>query len=262
MTNISYQKGTFQSFRATTKIHLGSLEKDIYKDDIIEFDGFTLKIGVEEYNLPSLKSGIKMGWFVPSADSTTTYTPQSSGVKVRPAQTDQEEASESEFKIQPTVVVDDQQVVSTLNSASLGQKDGKLVESQEGESVGRIKTSAKQRTVITDSSAVDREISRLSTTPPPKADILPKSGEEVEEVLPEASVTPSPKKAKKAEKADKSKVVLLDVEGATIKWDMNVQWRKRAKIAVDKYASEALILEAIKAVETPGVVKLIDKKLQ
>ena len=71
-----------------------------------------------------------------------------------------------------------------------------------------------------------------------------------------------PKKAEKADKADKSKVVLLDVEGATIKWDMNVQWRKRAKIAVDKYASEALILEAIKAVETPGVVKLIDKKLQ
>ena len=43
---------------------------------------------------------------------------------------------------------------------------------------------------------------------------------------------------------------------------MNVQWRRRAKLAVDKYADDAQIIAAIKAIETPGVVKLIDKKLQ
>ena len=259
MSNIAYQKGTFHSFRATTKIHLGSLEKDIYKDDTIEFDGFTLKIGTEEYSLPSLKSGIKMGWFVVASDSTTTYRPQSSGVKVRPANTDQE-GDQSNFKVQPTVVVDDQKVVSTLNSATIGQRDGKLVESQEGQSVGKIKTSAKQKTVITDSSSVDREISRLSTTPPPKADLLPRVGEELEDVLPEASVPPKPKKVSSP---DLSKIISLDKEdGTQIKWDMNVQWRRRAKIAVDKYADDAKVIDGIKEIETPGVVKLIEKKMQ
>lgn len=262
MANVSYQKGTFQSFRATTKIHLGSLEKDIYKDDVIEFDGFTLKIGVEEYNLPSLKSGIKMGWFVPSTDSTTTYIPQSSGVKVRPAQTDQEDGSESDFKIQPTVVVDDQRVVSTVDTASLGQRKGKIVEaqveSQEGETVGKIKTSAKQKTIITDSSSVEREIENLSKKPLPKAELLPKSGDDVQDVLPEASVTPVPKKP-----IDLSKVFHFDKsDGTRVTWDMNVQWRRRAKLAVDKYAEDSQIIAAIKAVETPGVVRIIEKKLQ
>ena len=249
MSEIQFSRGTFHLFRATTKIHLGSLEKDILQDDIIEFDGQVVKIGLEEFSLPALRSGIKLGWLVPETDTASTYVPQSSGVKVRPAQSDSEEGS-VEFKTQPIVVSDDQRVVSTLDSASLGQREGKLT-SQDGQAVGKIKTSAKQRTVITDTSQVDREINRLSSTPPPKVDMLPISGDEVQDVVIDAAVTPMPKKATKAN----NKVV----EVGGIQWDKGVQWRRRAKIAVDKYKDNPKVLEAIKSIESPSVQKLIDK---
>ena len=39
-----FVKGQFKPYRALTKIHLGKAGTDVYKDDIIEFDGTTVKI--------------------------------------------------------------------------------------------------------------------------------------------------------------------------------------------------------------------------
>ena len=249
MSEIKFRRGTFHFFRATTKIHLGSVEKDILKDDVIEFDGQVVKIGLEEHSLPALKSGIKLGWLVADQDKTSTYVPKSSGVKVRPAQGDQEAGAD--FKVQPVIVSDDQRVVSTLKSASLGQREGKLAE-QDGQVAGKIKTAAKQKTVITDSSSVDREINRLSSSPPPKANIMPRSGDELQDVVLDAVVSPTPTK----------KTTSKVVEVGGIQWDKGVQWRRRAKLAVDKYGDNPKVLEAIKSVEAPSVQKLIDKMIR
>ena len=85
MAEIKWQRGVFQQFRATTKIHLGGPEQDIFEDDIIEFDGQVAKIGGIDQPLSSLRGGIKAGWLVPITDTTTVYKPQPADIRVRPA---------------------------------------------------------------------------------------------------------------------------------------------------------------------------------
>ena len=41
-------------------------------------------------------------------------------------------------------------------------------------------------------------------------------------------------------------------------WDMSVHWRTRGKLAIEKYAQSPEVLDAIVAVEKPGVVKVIE----
>ena len=40
-----FKRGEFQTFRATTKVHLGPIEQDVYEDGLIDFDGQTAIIG-------------------------------------------------------------------------------------------------------------------------------------------------------------------------------------------------------------------------
>lgn len=53
-TDFNFQRGVFHTFRATTKIHLGKFERDIMQDDVVEYDGQTLKYGGEEFAISSL----------------------------------------------------------------------------------------------------------------------------------------------------------------------------------------------------------------
>jgi len=46
-----------------------------------------------------------------------------------------------------------------------------------------------------------------------------------------------------------------------IKWDLTIHWRSRAKIASEKYGSNAEVLAAIRAVESPAVNALINERL-
>ena len=57
---------------------------------------------------------------------------------------------------------------------------------------------------------------------------------------------------------DESKTVSLPVG---VDWDMSPHWSKRAKIAVERYADHVEILDAIKEVESQGVVKAIEKAM-
>ena len=59
MSEINFFKGTFIKVQASTTIHLGKLERNLYQGDIVEFDGVTLKIGNEQVVMPELKSGVK-----------------------------------------------------------------------------------------------------------------------------------------------------------------------------------------------------------
>ena len=110
---IQFVRGQFQAFRATTRIHLGQVQRDIGEDDIIEFDGQTLKYGGEDFSVPSVKSAIREGWFVPEADTTSGYVPQPAGVKVHHATQADKETGEGMALEQ---VVEDEQVVGDVES--------------------------------------------------------------------------------------------------------------------------------------------------
>jgi hypothetical protein len=58
---------------------------------------------------------------------------------------------------------------------------------------------------------------------------------------------------------DDSKIKVLP---GGIEWDTSKHWSKRAKIAMDLYGNDPETLEAIKAVETKGVVAAIEKAVE
>lgn len=81
MAAIQFERTHFQPFRATTKIHLGKFETDIFKDDVFEFDGHTVRYAGMEYAVPQLR-GLVGDWFVPAKDRFTVYKAKPAGVEV------------------------------------------------------------------------------------------------------------------------------------------------------------------------------------
>lgn len=85
MTQIQYVKGQFHSYRALTKINFGKAGVDVYKDEIIEFDGTTVKIGGQDYVDSAVRGAISAGWFVPEADNISNYVAKKADIRLRPA---------------------------------------------------------------------------------------------------------------------------------------------------------------------------------
>ena len=169
----------------------------------------------------------------------------------------------------------------------------------DGESVDvTLKTASKVKTVISDGSQASSEINKLdnlsvtsrvefpvvpheedafevSSTVKVASEIDPVSDEELDQLL-ESLDTPddqaledaqileaidgnvSPQQGAVTVGKDESKLVSLPVG---VDWDMSPHWSKRAKIAVERYADHSEILDAIKEVESQGVVKAIEKAL-
>lgn len=268
---LKFERGNPLAFRATTQIHLGKIEKYIHEDDVVMFDGQTLDLGGETHVIPQLRGAVISGWLVPEADTTSTYVPKSADVKIRPAQaadiTDRGEA----MKVERADVED--RVVGTLDKAV--EENAASAVNDDARSVGTIKTPAFQKTQVTSTTDLSREISKLDNTPPPKADFTKTAtgdvteamaGDTLTEILPNAasSDTQTTKTTTKTTKKAKSRgrkgneVVKLSTGG---EWDMARHWRTRARDAVRTFANDPATLTAIKNVEVPSVVKFIDSKL-
>lgn len=116
-----FMKGQFQSYRALTKIHLGKAGVDVYKDDILEFDGTTVKISGTEFIDPGVRGGIKAGWFVPVEDNISQYIAKRADIKLRPANAAGQKATESvgisELSDEERVVGSVQQTAEKLAAA-------------------------------------------------------------------------------------------------------------------------------------------------
>lgn len=110
-----FVKGQFKPYRALTKIHLGKAGTDVYKDDIIEFDGTTVKIAGSEFVDPGVRGGIKAGWFVPEADNISKYVAQRADIKLRPANAADRNATES---IAFSELADEERVVGSLQQTA------------------------------------------------------------------------------------------------------------------------------------------------
>ena len=257
MSDTVFQKGVFQTFRATTKIHLGKFEKDIYEDDVVEFDGQTLRYAGEDFALSSMKAAVKLGWLVAESDNVSNYIPQSADIKIRPAQSASQDRGTA-MKVE--AVADEERVVGTVGKKMEVISD--KADNEGAQSVGKISTPAKQTVTLTDSSQASRMINQLDNTPPKKVKLTEKTasgdvtetlvGDDLTEILPNAASTKTTKKT-----ATNSKVVVVETDIGNINWDMSVHWTKRAQTIIDDYSSNTQVLNAILAVESKGVQKRV-----
>lgn len=263
MSNVQFTRGNFVTYRATTKIHLGKFEKDIYQDDIVEYDGQTLKYGGEEFSISSLKAAVKLGWFVVENDNVSNYIPQSADIKIRPATSASSTRGEA---MAVEKVQDEERVVGTV-----GKKMEVISDTQsndDAQSVGKISTPSRQTTTITDSSSVNTMINKLDNTPPAKVKLNAKTasgdvtetmvGDELTEILPNAE-TGGITKTKKAK--TNSKMITVETPVGNINWDMSLHWTKRASMIVEDYSSNTQVMEALLKIESKGVNKRVKATL-
>jgi hypothetical protein len=87
MAEITYRRGEFQAFRATTTFHLGAIESDLTEGEVVLFDGQTMKRGGAEVPLSSLRAAIKANWLVPDEqEGGVGYRPMPADIRIHDAQ--------------------------------------------------------------------------------------------------------------------------------------------------------------------------------
>ncbi len=278
----TYQKGTFASFRAITKIHLGAISDNLHEGEVVEYDGYTMKRGGDETAMHTLRAAVKVGWLVPVAAPETKYVPQPAGVVIHRA----DGLSDEELEI--ATVKEEDVNVGTLSEvrpksapATHRASDAAVKNDGDGVVVSRIKTSAKQAPVeigkddrkvvqqLDNKTSIDVEKVAVATGDVEEAI----GGHDLTELLPDAASTGVPDAGVYEETehdADSRAVSVTEKDtGLTLirqfipdfEWDTDLQWAKRVKIACEKYAHVPPVIEYIKSVETPTVVKHINKRL-
>ena len=218
---LAFVPGTFQSFRAKTRIHLGKLQTNVNEGDIVQFDGQVLRVAGADHPYPEFRAGVKAGWVVPVEDNISNYRPKAAGVQVRSAmdgsrKTVSTEVSEDDTYAgparRPKVVREEDREPEEkevkrfalkreedlgMNVApSRPETRKKATETsgmdglnEDAKPVGRIATPASQKSVIADASAAAREASRLDNAPPPRAvlatktDVHAAASDKVENIL-------------------------------------------------------------------------------
>jgi hypothetical protein len=181
MADLQLVTGTFRSFRATVRFHLGKIQQDVIKDDVVEFDGTTLKVGGVSHALPELRSAIKAGWLAPVESSVADYVSQSANVKVRAAMDKDKGKTVSTEVQQDETFVGSARKASTTDGVKIETKafnptvvrdtegDGRTVgpstkksvptggDATEGEPVAKIKTAAKKSFTLDGSTSMNAD---------------------------------------------------------------------------------------------------------
>lgn len=147
----------FRAYRAIYKIHVGGLERDILKDDVVHFDGTSMKVGEKSVEAPTLTAAIKVGWLVPLDQQGGEYRPAPANVQMHKAAPTGPERK----PIAKTVVHDEERDVGhlsrvrganapethTAKNAGMTHKAASAKEEagsvEDGVVVGRFKTPAK-----------------------------------------------------------------------------------------------------------------------
>lgn len=287
---MQYVKGTFLTYRTITKIHLGALSDNLHEGEEVDFDGFTMRRGGSEHPLHSLRGAIKAGWLVPQDAPDAKYVPQPAGVVVHKA----DGVNEGEIDLGVAVDREDVNVGSirgvrpenappTHRAAKAGERHGTTSASaSEGQVVARFKTSAKQGAVqigkddrkvvkaLDNKSSVDVERVTVATATATGDVQEAIGGDSLEDLLPNAASagTPEPGVVQDGERVVTAsrkagvpdlKTVQTFIPG--FEWDLSVQWRRRAKVAVDQYGKVPAVLSYIMSVETDAVKVAIEKQM-
>ncbi len=295
MSDINFIRGTYIQLEATTNIHLGRLERNISKGDIIEYDGTNIKYNGQETSMPELKSGVKRGWLkvvVPATPAPTVLIDQALETKAK-----QQQAVKPKMEVQK-VYDEEREVPSSLKKEEpvqakkfpiqIDRREDDLkaiskVESKSGASVSghdetgvimseagiNLKTASKaKKMVLNDASSIDSELNKLENMSFQKNKFAVKRDEddivvkqEPVEVVAKEDNTQEDLETLQAldAKATTGAVEIgKETEGEFV-WDKTLHWQGRAKLAVEKYKDSPEILEKIKGLESKGVVDLINK---
>jgi len=313
---MTFEKGNFVKLVATTTIHLGKIEKNLSKEDVVEFDGFEVKVFGQTVQMPELKAGLKRGWLKLHEGSSSLPTEkeavvptQEPALKMKVQKVYDEERPVAEVKKKETEsekkkfqVIVEQQENEIIPVAKIKSTSGATIASDNassgihGEAVTiNLKTASKVKTVLSDGSQVSSEINRLDKVSARQEFPIVRQAEDAVEVssfvemaseesseeqldnLLESLDTPDEQALEDAQLLQAIEGEIAPDQGAVtlgkndsklislpvgVDWDMSPHWSKRAKIAVERYSEHLEILEAIKAVETKGVVRAINKGLE
>jgi hypothetical protein len=266
---MSFAKGQFQTFRAITKVHLGSLADNLMEGEEVEFDGYTLRRGGQDHPLHQLRGAIKVGWLVPQNAPDTQYVPQPAGVVVHRAdgmngdEITLTTASEEDVNVGTLQQVRPNNAPKTHKARQAGvQSDS------DGVVVAKFKSPAQQDSVQVGKNdrqvvqSLDNKTSlhveRVATTTIATGDVEEAIvADTLEALLPNAVSTgrPDPKPA-----PDALSLIQQFIPG--FEWDMGEHWRKRGKVAVEKFGHIPVVLDYILSIEADGVKKDIQKRLK
>jgi len=252
-----FTKGDFQEYRAITKINVGALDTNLEKDEVIAFDGTTMIRGGSEETVPSLRGAIKVGWLVTVENTTATYTPKASGVKVHKAIS----TGEKQEEVTLQTIVEEEREVSTVTK-DLSTVSG---DQNEGRVIARFKNSPKAGTVrvdqITDTTiqSIDNstvqieKVKTASTTYTGDVETA-MAGDTLEDILPNAVSTGTPTATiKEAQiKVDMLKTFVTDFE-YDLTWDNNTK-----ADMIFAYQNNEPVFNTLMSIENDTVVEYVN----
>lgn len=241
MADLLFTAGSFRSFRAAVRFHLGKIQQDVLKDDVVEFDGTTLKLNGTTHALPELRSAIKAGWLSPTGSTVNDYVPQSANVKVRAAMDKDKGKTVSTEVQQDETFVGSARKASTTDGVRIESKafnatlvrdtegDGRTVgaatkksvpaggDATEGEPVAKIKTAARRSFSVDGSTSMNADAgSDVTGVVEHIKGVTPRvaPGGEAEEITREGQSSDGGKVIANVKTAAKRKVVLTDANSA------------------------------------------------
>ena len=240
----------FQSYKATTKIHLGGTH--ISELEVVEFDGSQLRRtdGTDlKLEYPSaFKGAIDAGWVVAEGEVGTPYVPKPSGIEVRSARAN---GTDRDI-IDMTSVNEEDSDVGKIVSSNLSSPTGdRVVGKLSSPKSNPVTVGMDDRKVvrqIESSSPIVKKVAKKVATGDVEEAI---SGDNLADLLPEAATSGQPKSGVYEEV---SVVSALD-------WDMSPHWKVRAKRAVELHRGDLAKINQIMAVEKRGVQKEILRQL-
>ena len=292
--DIRFTKGQFVTLRAAKKVHLGSLARDIEEGDMVEYDGQTLRHSGEDLAVSNLRAAIRAGWFTTDdgvvADDSSEPEPEAPKRKVV-------SAIENDERFVGFATKDAKDRATAPKTPT--QKTASESNASEGVPVGKVRIPSHQRTVLDSATSATSEISKLDNLSAPRkfpvatGDVQEAlSGDDLEDLLPEAVSSHKPSPGPDAEAAARAEAnrqarlasaqVVEEVEPAAtdaavsaaearmaivkmavpdFSWDLNAHWRSRVKTALT-YKDNPMWMNAILAVEIDSVKKHIAEALK
>lgn len=193
----TFRPGEFVKYRVATTIpiHLGQHERDLSLNEIVEYDGQTLKIGEETMQVANLRGAVKSGWLVPADDTTSVHRPQRTSRKVRPAV--QNAGNKGNRNELPVVAEEDEREILSLEErrARNRPQEAQLVSETEGLAMLEVQEEDQKEIYRVEQPEPDYDVSKTRRARPIKVtrgadapDPRNKVGVEVQDLLPDASV--------------------------------------------------------------------------
>jgi len=227
MPEEQFVRGEFKPYRAVTNVHIGAIQDELQRGEVVYYDGQTMKRGPDEAQVSNLRGAIRAGWLVPEDQEGGEYVAKPAGVKIHAAESHGRDRGEA-FEVAP--VADEERDLGSradvrARAAAQAKAPGTpappvseaaptgamavdeveaLPDGSEGRVIGKLKNPAEAPKVRIDKDstrdkAVKREIEssqgpQVIKKAKATGDVqTARSGDELDELLPDAASSGKPK---------------------------------------------------------------------